>query len=170
MHKFDEAIKCINSEMESIPYDHSLKIIKANIYSEMGEYDKAIDICDNILDDGFKNRALMEKANILIKMKRDDEAKTCLLSIQHEDNLYLWVRLARLYKEIKDYQNALNCCEKALSIFPQNKSILLLKAELYFELGQYNDSVIACADLYMLNPYYEGLSELREKIRRIQGD
>ena len=127
-----EAWDCYDEAL-SINWDHYTLRQLVNTILDMGEYNEALMYCGNALDiiDKFENT--LDLADIY-----------CLE--------------ADTYTEMGLYENALECCDKAIEIDPNYYTAYNSKAYLLISMGRYNEALECCDKSFELNegfyPWY----------------
>lgn len=136
-------------EPDNIIYNYSL----AYLYYERNDYKKAIESIENVLKidhnhtDSIILKALINAKNgLLIESKNELEK----LNETIKENDFLYYALAKIYKEIPMYTEAIEALQQALFIKADSLEYLSELADCYIELGKYDTAQdIATKVLYL---------------------
>lgn len=136
-------------EPDNIIYNYSL----AYLYYERHDYKKAIESIENVLKidhnhtDSIILKALINAQNgSLIESKNELEK----LNETIKENDFLYYALAKIYKEIPMYTEAIEALQQALFIKADSLEYLSELADCYIELGKYDTAQdIATKVLYL---------------------
>jgi eukaryotic-like serine/threonine-protein kinase len=112
--------------------------------AEMGNYEEAIDIFDQILKRDPNNKlTLCNKASALYQLDRNDEAITIYkkaLEIDESDP-ETWAMLGVVFRNCARYDDAFVCCDNAIRLAPENIRFLKDKADLLNQLRNFTNAM-----------------------------
>lgn len=91
----------------------------------------------------LNTRALMFKSSYLKFSGNTDEAISLLKDLEKKqpDNLYIKLKIAQTYKEIRDYEKSLKMINDILTLNPKYNPALLLRAEIAEEQNKNSEAV-----------------------------
>lgn len=161
--RFPEAISMLNEALTYYPNDELLLLKKAGILQESGNYDEASEIASFLYtrkpdNTRFANLLVdIKMANAKMYMEEEDydaareEYKT-VIKVQ-PNNLLALNGLINLESATQQYDSALVYTEKALTLTPGSKNILLKKSSVTESLKRYKEAYGITADLMKRYPY-----------------
>lgn len=126
----------VSLEPQNVIYNYAL----AYLYYERHDYKKALESIDNILKlDSQHTDTLILKALITARNGNIIEAKNQLQKLNETEkkNDFLYYAMAKIYKEIPMYKEAIEALQQALFIKPESLEYLSELADCYCELEQY---------------------------------
>lgn len=126
----------VSLEPQNVIYNYAL----AYLYYERHDYKKALESIDNILKlDSLHTDTLILKALITARNGNIIEAKNQLQKLNETEkkNDFLYYAMAKIYKEIPMYKEAIEALQQALFIKPESLEYLSELADCYCELEQY---------------------------------
>ncbi|MEI0549201.1 tetratricopeptide repeat protein [Brachyspira intermedia] len=140
----------------------------ADLYRRYGEYDKAIELYNQISIENYKNIA-----ETYIKAKNYKKAiDTYKIIIKmHPDNaLNCYIDIARNYEEAENYEEVVNYYNKAIEIDSENSCYYVNIAEIYKKLENYEEAInYYNKAIEILNEpceYHEKLAECYESLEK----
>ena len=143
----------VSLEPQNIIYNYSL----AYLYFERKDFQKSQEKIDNILlINNQYTDALILQALIKAKSGNITEAKNDLESLKEKEtkNDFLYYALAKIYKDIPMYKDAIEALQQALFIKPESLEYLSELADCYCELEQYQIALdIVTKVLYLNNRF-----------------
>lgn len=143
----------VSLEPQNIIYNYAL----AYLYYERHDYPKAYESIENVLKiDANYVEALILKAMIDAKNGKLIDAKKQLekLNETEKKNDFLYYAIAKIYKEIPMYNEAIEALQQALFIKPESLEYLSELADCYCELENYSTAQdIATKVLYLNNRF-----------------
>lgn len=136
-------------EPQNVVYNYAL----AYLYYERNDNAKALETIENILkyepnhEDAIILRALITAQNGDIVTAKNDLLKLLETTTKND---FLYYALAKIYKKIPMYNEAIEALQQALFIKPESLEYLSELADCYCELGQYDTAQdIATKVLYL---------------------
>lgn len=144
--KVEEAIATIEKAIEQNPNDALAHNALGVIYSQKGEFDKALEYFDKAIslkDDYFK--AIYNKFNLLISNRKIEEATALIenLTKQHPDHADGWINYAMLTAGAGKREEAMGYLDKAIQINPKDFDAMVKKGQLYL-LDQDYEKALEC--------------------------
>ena len=121
--EYDKALVCYEKATEIAPYDIDLWINVGNLYAAKNEYVSAIEFYEKAINIA-PDHAIRKKIPLIKSYKKVLEKKP--------DDVDLWINMGYAYEYNKQYDEAINCYEKALQIDPNN-ALARLK---YFSIAE----------------------------------
>ena len=121
--------------------EDKIRFIKGNIYQQKEEYEKSIELYNQILDKNNNENILINKGICLLKLNKLNEANDCFDILLKKENPPSQVLEAKAYilLEQKNYKEALNYYEKAIKANPDNENNILGKAKCLEHLEDKNE-------------------------------
>ena len=107
----DKALVCFEKAMEIAPFDIDLLINVGNIYAAKKEYESAIEFYEKAINLA-PDHAIRKDIPLIKSYKKVLELKP--------DDVGLWINMGYAYEFRKQYDEAVNCFEKALQLDPNN--------------------------------------------------
>jgi tetratricopeptide (TPR) repeat protein len=144
MNRKKQAISWVDKLVLSNPADPKIKIFQADLYSSMGEVDKAAALYEKVLHDDKKNTTALTKLGKLYLNNLDyTNARTVFEKlVKYEpDSFPGYYYLARLYQELKFYDKAIASYQKALDL-NWTMPLALEVAEFYETQGLFEDAIV----------------------------
>lgn len=126
----------VSIEPENVIYNYAL----AYLYYERHDYSKALESIENILRlDANHTDTLILKALITARNGNIVEAKNQLQQLNEKEkkNDFLYYAMAKVYKEIPMYKEAIEALQQALFIKPESLEYLSELADCYCEQEKY---------------------------------
>jgi tetratricopeptide (TPR) repeat protein len=102
----------------------------------------------------------------LVKEKKYDSALRIgseILKKNSDENDVLFI-IGGIYYMKGKYRTAISYFEKSLEIATHDVEVLILNANSYFRLGNFNQAIICCDTIKDIDPKNKGVIELLEKI------
>ena len=109
--EFEKALVCYEKATELAPYDIDLWINVGNLYVAKKEYEAAIEFYEKAINLA-PDHAIRKNIPLIKSYKK-------VLEVQ-PDNVNLWINMGYAYEYRSQYDEAVNCYEKALQIDPNN--------------------------------------------------
>ena len=146
--KFEEAENCIKKlenilENEDIENKEeiidNIKFIKANIFQQKGEYNKSIELYNELLEKNNEDeKVLINKGICLLKLNNLGEANNCFDIILQKNKKIIQAIEGKAYilLEQKNYSEALKYYEEAIQLNPDNNNNFIGKTQCLENLGK----------------------------------
>ena len=127
----------------------------AVLYRRYGEYDKAMELYNQISIENYKNIAETYREGK--NYKKAINAYKMLIKIYPDDALNYYINIAEIYKKLENYEEAVNYYNKAIEILNEPCQYHKKLAECYERLGKYNNAIEAYKEYFKiadeLSPY-----------------
>ena len=136
--KYNEAKTLLRDTLDKYPDNRYIKASLADTLSRTGELEESLQLADEVLNQKpGDSRALIVKGNVNF-YKRNYEKALEFFEQARENNEsnYLISRIIRTYIRLKEYENALNICQKKLDEEPDNTSFQKLMGSIYEKMGE----------------------------------
>lgn len=154
-HYFERAIKCYDAKLAEDPEDKYAWGNRASALEEITKYDSALKSVDKALKiDPDYDWALNLKGYILWRMKNYSESIKYLdkaIDLESEEDYYY--DKARVFCALKQYENALELFNKALSLNPRHYKSLYAKGVIMEEMGKPGEALDYYKKTLDVNPY-----------------
>jgi tetratricopeptide (TPR) repeat protein len=145
--EFDSVRQMLDSYMERNPENLTVGQLRVMFYAGHGQWEEALAAAGNLAESAhapaiglyLKGRVLYEKGDLDAAVENYKEA----LKISPGE-IEMAIALAEAYRASGIWQSALEVCDMALEQTPKNTALLILKAEIYNGLAEYEKA----ADLY----------------------
>lgn len=158
LEKYEDALSTIDTIIDKKD-DFIVRKLKYDTLYDMGEYDKAEEFLNEILNgyeetfDTIDMESKMEYCYFLVSASRNHKAiqKYKTLISEDTDPYYLdliYNNMAWAYINIDDYENAVIYCKKSLEISPDDSITLLNLARSYQKLDNIEEAEQAYRDAY----------------------
>lgn len=132
-NKIDRAIEIYSDVIVLNPRNEYAKSQLAKLHLSLGNYDDALYQLDRLLAENFDNPDyLLQKAQILLYLKKYEEVERTLTIVQRFNNLPAdsLILMSQLQRELKDFSGAIDSLSKAEALEPENSFITLDKVKL----------------------------------------
>jgi len=136
-----EAVDWLNNIVGRNPDDIENRILLAKLYAGMAEFEKAIEIYNEILKINEDQKTLLMLGSLYAQIKQYDKAQAYLerLLALNPDSYMGHYYLARLYRELRMFDDALDSYEKTLAISWSSR-LAYEMAELYEQQGRFEEA------------------------------
>ncbi|MFO7814622.1 MAG: tetratricopeptide repeat protein [Halanaerobiales bacterium] len=164
-NKFREAKNKLQSALSEYPDNRYLKSSLADTLTRIGEMEEALKLADEVLNQKpGDSRALIVKGNVNFYKREYKKALEFYEQAEvNNDSDYLSSRLIRTELKLKEYQEALELCQKKLDEDPDNTSFQKLMGSIYEKMGK-NEKAAQYYDKY-LNKKPEDEFAYKEKLK-----
>lgn len=139
--EFNESDYCIDMGIE---IDPSFYAEKATLCRSKGEYEKALQYIDKLINIYPDSDGLWwEKGDSLEKIGNKKDALECYdMSIHlNPTNILYWISKGSILIDIGSFKGSIICFDRALEIDPANSITYNLKGNALYSLGQYKDAI-----------------------------
>jgi pentatricopeptide repeat protein len=143
-NRYDRAVELLVNLHATYPDDQKIHYLLAAAYSEANRKAEALEILDQIAPDSeFYVNARIHAATILKKEGNADEAvKTVRKAVSYKkDAPALYLFLASLYDENKDYASVEQVLLEGLEASPQRTDMLYSLGVLYEKTGRFDEAI-----------------------------
>lgn len=167
---FDEAIRFYTEAIRLNASDSNAHNDMADVYRIKGDYAGAIELYDKTLSiDPHDTNAMLEKAQCLIQLERNDEAVICLLRLIKDypasrDSATATVICGTLYFRTGNFSEAFTFLQKSLEFFPFNRTILFQSAVCAEKIHRCDESVALLKRILELDPSDQRASTMLKKV------
>ena len=136
-----EAVDWLNNFIERNPADIESRFLLAKLYAGMAEFEKAIAVYNEILTINEDQKTLLMLGSLYAQIKQYDKAQEYLerLLELNPDSYMGHYYLARLYRELRLFGNALAAYEKTLAINWSSR-LAYEVAELYEQQSKFEEA------------------------------
>ena len=131
MESYREAIEDLSEVTQARPHDYEATIALANAYLEIGEFSKAREIAQAVIDcsnqEGDQTAATMCVGDSLF---RDDRFHEAFIAYQgalakNPDHAGLWFRMAMFHQKLEDFKSAIDSYQQCLKFEHGNTAAIL---------------------------------------------
>lgn len=168
----ENSLNCFNVLLDINPNDLAIYFKKGLCCIYLEEYETSIECFNKVLEkDNNHITSLSYKGLAYLYLKEYDKSLIYFDKVlDKQPDIYTILRKSKYYSELKLYDDALNCLNKALDDDFNNPIIWAEKSVLYLSKKEYNKA-LKCAnialeinpnDLYMKIIYYYILANLKE--------
>ena len=149
---YKKALQCANDGLEQYPGHSGLLLDKANVLLLLHQYQKALDILDQIPEEKEINgNLILLRTEGLLALDRVDEAneilKNAFLLTHDDETVEMFFELADVYDSFELFNNVFDCMAQILILEPTNEEAL-------YKIGFWTD----------YNGRYEESIEIHQKI------
>ncbi len=179
--KYQPAFKGSDKNIEILsklyPDEDNLKLQLAYIFAKKGYYKKALELTDKALELSNSNRwinikadATLFKANLLILLKRDEEAKALIIETLKKYNkpktkYYGYLLLSKYYERKSEYKTAIDYLKKAKDI-SETSDVLFRLALIHYYKKDYKNAFKYLEKAKKIDPMLKDYEKLKELILR----
>ncbi len=143
--RYEDGIEVIDLALEKFPDNKNLKYVRALIYSESGELQKAIQLFEMLLSDNNNNSAILHNLALLYEQnaqyEKSNDAYETIISIDKNDAVAYNNYSYSLAERGENLQKALRMSEKTLKIDPNNGVYYDTMAWILFKMGDYSKAL-----------------------------
>lgn len=120
----------------------------AVLYRRYGEYDKAIELYNQISIENYKNiaKTYIEAKNY----KKAIDTYKMIIKMHPDNALNCYINIAEIYKKLENYEEAVNYYNKAIEILNEPCQYHKKLAECYEMLGKYNNAIEAYKEYFKI--------------------
>lgn len=155
--KVDEAITKLNAIVASSPNEEEAHNALGIIYSSRQEADKALEHFDKAISLKERNfKAIFNKLNLLINLKRIDDAEALLLQTAqaYPDYSNAWVNLGALQMQQGKLDDAVSSIDKAIAIDTNDFDAHFKRGQLLLLQRKYHDAKASFERALEINPNF----------------
>jgi len=149
-NKYQEAKNELQSALMDYPDNRYLKSSLADTMTRIGKMEEALRLADEVLNQKpGDSRALIVKGNVYFYKREYEKALDFFEQAELNNNSdYLTSRIIRTKIKLKEYEDALNLCQKELDEDPDNTSFQKLMGSIYEKMGE-NEKAAQYYDKYL---------------------
>lgn len=152
---YKTAVERLTEALSIAPNDVMILTKLAGVYSEMGEYDKALDFYSKVSDlkptDGYIYVSIGSIYETLGKYKEALDAYTKVMEMCPE-YLYNYLNIANVEYQLGDYKNAIEHYNKFLNTYSQHSDARENLAGAYLRNADYENASIQYEKIYAKSP------------------
>lgn len=142
LKQYEEALKTLEKTLELDPTNLQALFAVFEIYSKLGEHEKALKALDVLDEEAPDDKWKLERSRMLANMGRNVEAIEILDELREknpENPAILGIRAA-VHLETKEYEKALKDVDAALRLAPRQMPSRVLKAQILISMERYDDA------------------------------
>ncbi len=147
---YDDALNAVKEAIRIDPNEVKSWEMRAEIEYFLDKHEDALESINHALELKESRNSLLLKRDILKKHYIPEEmAKTCMLLIdaEHRD-IDIYLDLAKAYRELKKYEDALKVIEAILKVSPHHLPTLVLKKEIFKDMERW-EKVVEVSDEFL---------------------
>lgn len=148
---YNDIIEAYNNIIDDSWYyclSNACREMLAVLYRIYGEYDKAMELYNQISIENYKNIAETYREGK--NYKKAINAYKMLIKIYPDDALNYYINIAEIYKKLENYEEAVNHYNKAIEILNEPCQYHKKLAECYERLGKYNNAIEAYKEYFKI--------------------
>ncbi len=152
--KYEEALRYFKQASVKNPLNRKRKIELGNVYVELGLADEATEIFDAIMASDPTDLNLMDMGNVYLNSGNIEKAGKFLKQVvdPFPETLEVFNKYAVELRKIGEYEEAIQQYLKCLSLVPENHVILYNLGRVYFEIGRYEEALVALEESVKSKP------------------
>ena len=152
--KYEEALQYFKQASVKNPLNRKRKIELGNVYVELGLADEATEIFDAIMESDPTDLNLVDMGNVYLNSGNIEKAGKCLKQVvdPFPETLEVFNKYAVELRKIGEYEEAIQQYLKCLSLVPENHVILYNLGRVYFEIGRYEEALVALEESVKSKP------------------
>lgn len=159
LRKYPESIKSLSEAISLNPMRARSYFMRGRAYNKIGETGKAVnDFSTSLQMNSNSVEALDHRASIFMRGGRYDKALAdyrSILKLQPDKkDVYVFNNAASAARQVGKFEEALQFCEKALSIDSNDKNALIGKALCEISLLQYGKAIEICNEIIQKDPQF----------------
>ena len=165
--KHEEALQYFKQASVKNPLNRARKIELGNVYVQLGLIDEATEIFDAIMASDPTDLNLVDMGNVYLNSGNIKKAGKCLNQVVDPipATLEVFNKYAVELRKIREYEEAIQQYLKCLSLVPENHVILYNLGRVYFEIGRYEEALVALEESVKSKPM-ESAQRLLDYIRK----
>jgi len=145
LHKNNEFNKQIDLYKEAMFFNADSGIIYyklGEVYYGLKEFDKAIEYLNTSLERGYQSKLLFKKlSDSYIRKEFNNKGIEILnYALGYFDDDYIYITLAELLKDAKEYDEAIDICKKGIDFNPDNNDLNIMLGQIYYFKLLYKES------------------------------
>lgn len=152
--KHEEALQYFKQASIKNPLNRARKIELGNVYVQLGLADEATEIFDAIMASDPTDLNLVDMGNVYLNSGNIEKAGKCLKQAVDPipETLEVFNKYAVELRKIGEYEEAIQQYLKCLSLVPENHVILYNLGRVYFEIGRYDEALVALEESVKSKP------------------
>jgi len=150
---YDEALSNYKNSIEANPDNALLKYEYAKLLSKTKKYKEALDVFYQLIDIDYKNPNYHYESGLVLEKLKDSTAQNRFYSAFQLDSTHQKAifRMARFHVKKRHYKTANHYIDIGLKTYSNNKDLISLKAQNYYNKKDYDNAVIWFEKLIALN-------------------
>jgi len=150
---YDQALSNYKSSIEANPDNALLKYDYAKLLAKTKKFKEALDIFYQLIDIDYKNPNYHYESGLVLEKLKDSTAQNRFhsafkLDSTHQKAIF---RMARFHVKKRHYKTANRYIDIGLSSYKNNKDLISLKAQNYYNKKDYDNAVIWFEKLIAIN-------------------
>lgn len=152
--KQEEALQYFKQASIKNPLNRARKIELGNVYVELGLADEATEIFDAIIASDPTDLNLVDMGSVYLNSGNIKKAGKFLKQVVDPipETLGVFNKYAVELRKIGEYEEAIQQYLKCLSLIPGNHVILYNLGRVYFEIGRYDEALVALEESVKSKP------------------
>lgn len=152
--KQEEALQYFKQASIKNPLNRARKIELGNVYVELGLADEATEIFDAIIASDPTDLNLVDMGSVYLNSGNIKKAGKFLKQVVDPipETLEVFNKYAVELRKIGEYEEAIQQYLKCLSLVPGNHVILYNLGRVYFEIGRYDEALVALEESVKSKP------------------
>ena len=143
----NEVISDADTALKVDPNNANAWYVKTLVYKDQEDYEKALESCNKAIDLDLQidtisidDQVLYEKARILVKLGRLEEAWQCAVKATDTlpDNSAAYILQSRILSDLGRYEEALHAAFEAIKIAPNDYKSLIRAAHVYHKMKKHD--------------------------------
>jgi tetratricopeptide (TPR) repeat protein len=150
---YDEAVSNYKSSIEANPDNALIKYEYAKLLSKTKKYKEALEVFYQLIDIDYKNPNYHYESGLVLEKLKDSTAQNRFYSAFQLDSTHQKAifRIARFHVKKRHYKTANHYIDIGLKTYKNNKDLISLKAQNYFNRKDYDNAVVWFEKLIALN-------------------
>src|SRR6056297_1015927 len=138
-NNYRKARKLLSESLDDYPDNKYLKASLADTLYRLNELEEALNLAEQVLKENpGDSRALIVKGNVNFNKRNYKKALDFFKEARtNNDSNYLISRIIRTHLKLKEYEQALDICQKQLDQDPENTVFQKLMASIYEKASRY---------------------------------
>jgi tetratricopeptide (TPR) repeat protein len=150
---YDKALLNYKNSIEANPDNALLKYEYAKLLSKTKKYKEALNVFYQLIDIDYKNPNYHYESGLVLEKLKDSTAQNRFYSAFQLDSTHQKAifRMVRFHVKKRHYKIANHYIDIGLKTYPNNKDLISLKAQNYYNKKNYDNAVVWFEKLIALN-------------------
>jgi len=150
---YDQALNNYKNSVEVNPDNALIKYEYAKLLSKTKKFKEALDVFYQLIDIDYKNPNYHYESGLVLEKLKDSTAQNRFYSAFQLDSTHQKAifRMVRFHVQKRSYRSANHYIDIGLSSYKNNKDLISLKAQNYYNKKDYDNAVIWFEKLIALN-------------------